>query len=156
MLVYDIVVVGNNISAFAAVIYSAMSRRSTLHITCPSENVSITGVNNYLGYKEGTYNEFYNRTIKQISKFQVSNLDEDIEEIEIEEDKGVIRTKNKKIEAKAIILSTKELLSCMKTGSDSKVLFVCGEAYNGNTEMISLAGTGTMAAIDARMMLEKN
>ncbi|KAI5184524.1 hypothetical protein NEHOM01_0199 [Nematocida homosporus] len=155
MLVYDIVIVGKNISALTAAIYSGMARKSTLHITCPSEEMNTSGVNRYLGYKEGSYATFQATTERQLEKFKVSSLEEDLQEVQVNGDRAIVKTETQAICAKTVIISTKQHLAVTETGAGEDVVFPCGEAYDGCIEMVSLAGTGAMAAINARMVLGK-
>lgn len=150
MFIYDIVVVGKNVSALVAAMYSGMAQKSLLHINCPEEKMNVTGVNKMIGYMEGDYNIFYERTKKQVEGFNIKTLEENVDKIVVEKDKIIIETDKGKKYAKCIIISTKKHLDMIEGDIKSNSIFRCGEALNGDIELISLCGTGCMASIDAQ------
>ncbi|KAI5191606.1 hypothetical protein NEMIN01_1590 [Nematocida minor] len=155
MKVYDIVIVGKNISAMTAAIYAGMANIKTLQIACPEETVEVSGVNNYLGYKTGSYEGFHAKTKQQLEKFNVEKSEENIRKIVIE--KGAARIYgNDEILARTLIVSTEEILKKIeKTSNTQDFVFKCGKILNNSTEMISQAGTGCMAAMEAREFISK-
>ncbi|KAH9386618.1 uncharacterized protein NEMAJ01_1514 [Nematocida major] len=154
MKVYDIVIVGKNISAMTAAIYAGMSKTKTLYINCPNEKIEVTGVNNYLGYEAGTYDAFHENTYKQLMKFQVEKIESNVKKIVIEENTARICIEGEPdVVANALILSTEDVYNKIENKKDSSFIFKCGKLLNNCTEMISLAGTGSMAAIDARQFI---
>lgn len=155
MKVYDIVILGGNIAAMSAGIYSGMANIKTLQILYPEENIDASDVNKYLGYKKGTYEEFHANTLKQMNKFSIEKINQSIEKIVVEKEIVEI-IGEEKIGARAVIISTEEMMEKIEgNGKESKIVFTCGQAFNNSTKMISLAGTGCMAAMDARIFLSK-
>lgn len=160
MHVYDIVVIGKNISALTATIYAAMSRKSTLCISCPSEQHYATGVDRYLGNPGGDYGALHAEIRQQLERFAFEELPEDVAAIKTEGPEVVIRTAGGAVRTKSVVISTKPVAELLgKAAADGVAdggagpVFYCGEALNGDTEAIALAGTGCMAAIDARIYL---
>ncbi|OAG29269.1 thioredoxin reductase (NADPH) [Nematocida displodere] len=154
MRVFDFVIIGRNVSAMSAAIYAAMSNRSTLYISCPSEVHSAEGVNRYLGFKDGSYKVFHEKVSNQLSRFSMDRLDEDVHKIIHGKQGTLVVTNNETISAKSVIVSTAEV-SRLVEGADSAPVFLCGSALSGvqQKELVALAGTGVMAAIDARLAL---
>lgn len=156
MRVYDIVIVGGNMAAMSAAIYSGMANMKTLQITYPEEKAEVTGVNRYLGYHNGPYEKFHSRTVDQLKKFSIEKTEQSIDRIVIDKDIVRIIRKEEEINSRVVIVSTDDIMNKIEgDGKESEIVFKCGKAFNDNTEMISLAGTGCMAAIDARMFLSK-
>lgn len=155
MFIYDIVVIGKNISAVVAAMYSGMAQRSLLHILCPEEEHGATGVNKMIGYKEGGYDMFYKNCLQQLSGFNVESLEESVHKINIGESSIIIKTKTREVEAKTVIISTKNQLNIVNGDTKKDFVFFCGEALNGDQELASLAGTGCMASIDSQSYLNE-
>ncbi|EHY66098.1 hypothetical protein NEAUS04_1370 [Nematocida ausubeli] len=155
MKVFDIVIIGRNVSAITAAIYAGMSNSKTLYINCPDETSVVTGVNRYVGYKEGTYEAFRMNAYKQMSKFNVEESTAEVKKIEIEKAQARIFS-NEEILAKTLIISTDETLKLIVGDVNSKFLFRCGNLVKDQTEMIALAGTGCMAAMNARTFIAEN
>ncbi|KAI5192522.1 hypothetical protein NECID01_1971 [Nematocida sp. AWRm77] len=153
MRVYDIVVIGKNISAITAGIYAAMSKKSLLCIEHPGEVHTATGVDKYTGNLSGDYNALYTNIRAQFKQFKVPELERKVEGLECTEEGVVIRTDQEEITAKSLIVSTKDVSSMLGESSACPSVFLCGEALNGDKEALSLAGTGCMAAMDARFFL---
>lgn len=162
MKVYDIVIIGKNISAMTAAIYSGMSKTNTLYISCPNEVCEATGVNRYLGYRKGSYEDFHANTYEQLKKFDVEESKKDIEKILIENGVAKIYT-DEEIIGRTLIVSTEDVFDKIEGNKNSEFLFKCGTISKDNIEesteykadMIMLAGTGCMAAMDARHFIAK-
>ncbi|KAI5180644.1 hypothetical protein NEOKW01_0928 [Nematocida sp. AWRm80] len=158
MFVYDLVIIGKNVSALTAVIYAAMAKDPMVHIACPNEEHTAVGVNNYLGNIKNDYNTFWNSVNRQTERFEFERVEQDVKSIVIKGSEAHIKLSEREIKAKAIIISTKETLELIDTtkATDKKVIFKCGTALNNSLEQISLAGTGCIAAIDARNHLSSH
>ncbi|EIJ89033.1 hypothetical protein NEPAR06_1102 [Nematocida parisii] len=155
MKVFDIVIIGRNISAMTAAIYAAMSKSNTLYISPPTEKGQVTGVNKYVGYLSGDYENFRMSTYKQLKKFDIPESDFPVERIMVEDEYLRIFT-DEEILAKTVIISTDDVLEKVEGDNNSKMIFKCGNLINNQTEMIALAGTGCMAAMDARTFISEH
>lgn len=156
MQVYDLVILGSNVSAITAAIYVAMSSRPSLYISCPGFKHKATGVNKYLGFSSGTYDAFYEQIKKQLGHFKMETREEDVTAISAAKDSVEIQTSSGlKITAKSVIVAHKEVLEKASGPLSPHRVFLCGSARSNNQDLLSLAGTGAMAAIDARNTLNE-
>jgi len=154
MRVYDIVIIGRGISALSAGIYAGMSKTKTVLIRSQSEKHMASGVNRYVGNMEGGYEEFYRKTEKQMERFSVEKMDAEVLGIRVEKKKVVVVTDSGEVESRSVIISTRKALDMLPEDKKKEpFVFLCGTAFNNDTEVASLAGTGAMAAIDARLHL---
>lgn len=156
MQVYDLVILGSNVSAITAAIYVAMSSRPSLYISCPGLKHKASGVNNYLGFSSGTYDVFHEQLKMQLGQFKMETREEDVAAISAAENSVEIQTSSgAKIITKSVIVAHKEVLEKASGPLSPHRVFLCGPARSDNQDLVSLAGTGAMAAIDARNTLNE-
>ncbi len=117
--IYDIIIIGAGPAGLTAGLYSV---RSGLKTAIASRDIggtaaSIVKLENWPGFK-GSGSELIKKIYRQLKKFDVDFILEDVSRIEKKEEVFYIETKKKKLQGKAIILTT---------GKERKKIGVAGE-----------------------------
>ena len=157
---YDLVIIGAGPAGLSAAIYARRFRLSTLLISKELGGTlnEISTIENYPGFEKVTGKEFAEKLINHAKSYETEFLEDYVNDIIKEEDHFIIKTSEKEIIAKSIILATGEKhrkLGLPKekelTGKGISYCATCDAPLFRNKE-VAIVGGGNVAFSDAQIL----
>ncbi|EPR77866.1 Thioredoxin reductase [Spraguea lophii 42_110] len=161
---YKIIIYGNSISAYVAGIYTITANMPTLIIQPRNKNINLKNTDKIIGTNPDNEKDYdvIKFTKQQCIDFKIDMIECD-EEIKLNiNDKVTVKVEDKEYEVDCLIseyvLNGNNIINgCNISNKDGKLvdkkIFYCGEGKGVMYEGIVMAGSGCMAALEAKDFL---
>mgnify|MGYP006286781927 CR=1 FL=1 len=159
---YDVIIVGGGVSAFAAALYSGRFHMKTLLLgeTLGGTIILTDKVDNYPGFSSISGQDLFDKIRKHAEEYDIEVKEEKVEAVEKKDDLFTVKSLDGSYEAKTVIIATGTEWRKLKvpgekefTGNGVHYCALCdGYIYDGKT--VAIVGGSDSAAKEALLLSE--